>query len=112
MLVERKMGFQTLVSILFSPIFFAKNESSDTKPFGFYVGPVFGFGRNLLNNHYTTTLAAEPGYMFEAKKSFTITLGVQLGSSYFTYDSQPNKWVFHWGPKVSFGFWLNPKNNN
>ncbi|PLX11957.1 MAG: hypothetical protein C0598_06940 [Marinilabiliales bacterium] len=87
------------------PVFFNKTEEGK-KPFGFYVGPVLGFGRNLINEHYTTTLAIEPGYMFESKKKFTISLGIQLGGSYFTYDNNPDKWVFHWGPKVSFGFWL------
>ena len=94
-----------LYSVL--PIFFNKRENSMSKPFGFYLGPVLGFGRNLINEHYTTTLAVEPGYMFEAKKKFSISLGIQFGSSYFSYDAEPNKWILHWGPKVSFGFWLN-----
>ncbi|MFC2127818.1 hypothetical protein ACFLRU_05490 [Bacteroidota bacterium] len=89
------------------PVFFKKTENQNDKPYGFYIGPVLGFGRNIINNHYTTTLAFEPGYMFEAKRSFTITLGVQFGASYFAYDIQPNKWTSHFGPKVTFGFWLN-----
>ena len=86
--------------------FFKEIENRQDIPKGFYLGPVLGFGRNLLNEHFTTTLAAEPGYMFETRKSFTIVLGIQLGASYFHYDSQPNKWVLHWGPKVTFGFWV------
>lgn len=94
------------------PIFFRKKESVEVKPYGFYVGPVLGFGRNILYDHYTITLAVEPGYLFEAKKSFTISLGFQVGSSYFAYDSQPNKWIFHWGPKITFGFWLQRNTKN
>jgi hypothetical protein len=94
------------------PIFIKERENREDVPFGFYVGPVLGFGRNLLNDHYTTTLAVEPGYMFEAKKSFTITLGVQFGASHFAYDNQPNKWVFHWGPKITFGFWTRRTKND
>jgi hypothetical protein len=88
------------------PVFFNKVESVESKPYGFYIGPVLGFGRNLINDHYTTTVAIEPGYMFETDESFTITLGIQFGGSYFGYDSKPNKWLFHWGPKITFGFWL------
>lgn len=101
-----KNGFSDLSLFTVMPVFLKKAESLDDKTYGFYMGPVLGFGRNILNNHYTTTLAMEPGYMFEAKKSFSITLGLQLGGSYFHYDEKPNKWVFHWGPKVTFGFWL------
>ena len=100
-------GFSDIGLFTVLPIFIRKREAIEIRPYGFYFGPVLGFGRNLLNNHYTTTVAIEPGYMFEAKKSFTITLGIQFGASHFAYDSQPNKWVFHWGPKVTFGFWLN-----
>lgn len=100
-------GFSDLSVFTVLPVFFRKTEDQNAKPFGFYIGPVLGFGRNIINNHYTTTLALEPGYMFEAKRSFTITLGVQFGASYFVYDSNPNKWTSHFGPKITFGFWLN-----
>ena len=89
------------------PIFFKKKENRSDKPHGFYVGPVLGFGRNLINDRNTTTLAVEPGYLFKAERRFTISLGLQLGGSYFSYDSQPNEWVTHWGPKIGFGFWIN-----
>ena len=89
------------------PFFFNKKETRPDRPYGFYVGPVLGFGRNLINDHYTTTLALEPGYMFETNNRFTISMGLQLGGSYFSYDTEPNKWVTHWGPKFSFGFWIN-----
>lgn len=100
-------GISDIGAFLVLPIFFKAKETRTDRPFGFYLGPVIGFGRNLLNNHYTTTLGIEPGYMFETKKRFTISMGLQLGGSYFTYDAIPNKWYTHWGPKISFGFWIN-----
>lgn len=102
--VENGVSDVSLFTVL--PVFFKKNEDENTKPYGFYIGPVLGFGRNLINDHYTTTIALEPGYMWETNKSFTITLGTQIGASHFGYDSKPNKWVLHWGPKVTFGFWI------
>lgn len=93
-----------LYSVL--PFIFKESNLENAIPYGIYLGPVLGFGRNVIDNHYTTTVAVEPGYLFETEKQFTIALGCQLGGSYFGYDSDPNKWVFHWGPKVSFGFWL------
>lgn len=89
------------------PFFLKAKDTRADRPYGFYLGPVIGFGRNLMNSHYTTTIGAEPGYMFETKKRFTISMGLQLGGSYFSYDAEPNKWVTHWGPKFSFGFWIN-----
>jgi hypothetical protein len=91
------------------PIFLSAKEAKADRPFGFYLGPVIGFGKNLLNSHYTTTIGIEPGYMFETKNRFTISIGLQLGGSYFSYDEEPepDKWVTHWGPKFSFGFWIN-----
>jgi len=60
----------------------------------------------LLNNHYTTTIAVEPGYMFKASKRFSLTLGLQLGSSYFMYENKNNQWLQHFGLKINLGFWL------
>jgi len=102
-----KNGFSDIGLYTVLPIFLGEIDEASSKTSGLYIGPVLGFGRNLLNEHYTTTIAAEPGYMFKAEKSFTLVLGCQFGASYFSYDSQPNKWVFHWGPKITLGFWLN-----
>lgn len=99
-------GVSDLALFAVFPVFINNWKEKGDIPYGFYIGPVIGFGRNILNEHYTTTLAVEPGYMFQTKSSFTISLGLQLGASFFSYDSEPNKWVSHWGPKVSFGFWL------
>ncbi len=101
-----KNGISDIGLFAILPFYFQKRADSTSRPFGFYLGPVVGFGRNKINDHYTTTLAVEPGYMFQAEKKFTISIGLQLGGSFFSYDSEPNKWVFHWGPKISLGLWL------
>ena len=95
------IGFQ-----LVAPVFLKAKEETNLKSFGFYAAPVLGLGRNLVNEHYTTTVAAEAGYMFEATKRFTLSMGLQLGGSYFTYDNLPNKWVQHFGYKINLGFWI------
>ncbi len=99
-------GFSDIGFFTVLPIYLKKTESVENQTYGFYIGPVLGFGRNLINHHYTSTVAVEPGFMFQAKKRFTINLGGQFGASYFAYDSQPNKWLSHFGAKVSLGFWL------
>ncbi len=96
------IGFQAVF-----PAYFKKKASREILSHGFYVGPVLGFSRNALYDHYTTTLAIEPGYMFKTKKSFSLALGLQLGGSYFSYDNNPNKWVTHFGLKINLGFWVN-----
>lgn len=100
-------GFSDLGVYITLPIYFHKSLPKEVQSHGFYIGPVLGVGRNIINDHYTTTIAIEPGYMFKAKKRFTITLGCQFGGSYFAYDSKPNNWVTHFGPKFTLGFWLN-----
>lgn len=90
---------------LASPIFLRKKESRNEYSHGFFISPVFGFGRNLLNEHNTLTTAAEAGYMFEPFKKFTVTLMLQFGSSYFMYANDENILRQHFGFKVNLGFW-------
>jgi len=48
-------GFSDIGIYTVFPMFFNKSTSIIAKPYGFYIGPVLGFGRNLINDHYTTT---------------------------------------------------------
>jgi hypothetical protein len=91
---------------LVAPVFLRKQDSPFQQSRGFYLAPVYGLGRNLLNGHYTHTVAIEPGYLFQTDKRFTLSLGVQFGGSYFDYDNEPNVWRQHFGPKVNLGVWL------
>jgi len=89
-----------------APIFFKKKEEINSLSNGFYVGPLLGLGTNLLNEHRTTTVGFESGYMFATDKRFSITLGLQLGGSHFNYSNKPNVWRQHFGFKANIGFWF------
>ncbi|GEM_PF-996359 len=89
-----------------APVFFRKNESIKRRNFGFYIGPVLGLGQNIMNDHFTTTLAVEPGYLFKTTKKFTVSLGIQYGGSHFNYKNGNNEWHEHFGIKANLGFWL------
>lgn len=95
------IGVQTV-----APIFFGINKTIKERSHGFYVGPVLGLGKNIMNKHFTTTLAVEPGYLFTASKPFTLSLGIQYGGSHFNYKEKNSEWVEHFGIKVNLGFWL------
>ena len=95
------IGFQIL-----TPIFFKKKNERDFRSYGFYASPVLGLGYNFRDNHYTATFALELGYLFETKKRFTLTLGIQLGGSYLINENSESEWVQHFGFKINLGFWL------
>lgn len=99
-------GFSDIGGQLVAPIFIKKMESKNDLPVGFYVGPILGFGRNLINDHYTLTTGIEPGYLFDVTEKFNLSLGMQLGGSYFMYDNKPSIWRQHFGIKVNLGIWL------
>ena len=103
---DENTGLSDVGGSVVLPVFFRKKDSSDKQTYGFYIGPVAGYGRNLINDHYTLTLALEPGYMLRSDKRFTLTFGCQFGASHFNYDELENKWTSHFGPKISLGFWL------
>lgn len=96
------MGIQTLV-----PVYFKAKKNAKDLPKGFYAGPMIGFSRNLLFDHYTTNLAVEAGYQFPVERRFSVSMGLQFGATYFDYDNQPNVWRNHFGFKVNIGLWVN-----
>jgi hypothetical protein len=98
-------GFSDLGIEFVLPYHFSKQDRLNRSS-GFYAGPVANLGRNIIADHYTVTLALEPGYLFKAEKNFTLALGMQIGSSFFGYDDLPNKWRSHFGTKVNLGFWV------
>ena len=98
------LGFQVL-----APYFLKKKESTHAISKGFYIAPVGGYGRNLINDHGTYVLAAEAGYLFPTSRSFTLSLGIQFGGSYFDYDEEPDLWRQHFGFKINLGFWTRTK---
>ena len=92
------------------PVFLKSKETILEPSSGIFVSPVISFGRNLLNEHYTLTLAAEPGYFFDFNSRFALSLQFQIGGSYFVYDAEnENAWRTHFGFKANLGFWINKK---
>jgi len=100
-------GFSDIGGEVQFPIFIKKKEQIHTRSQGIYMSPLIGVGRNLVNDHYTMTPAVEGGYMFASSKRFTLTLGLQLGGSYFIYDDSDPEWRNHFGFKANLGFWVN-----
>ncbi len=94
---------------LLAPWNFTKKETSTEKTKGFYLAPVLGFGKNLVNYHYTTTVALEPGFTLLTDKRFSLAVGIQLGASYFSYDDGSDKLIDHFGVKVQLGLWNKSK---
>ncbi len=90
-----------------APYTFRTKENILDRTYGFYLGPMIGVSRNNLNMHNTLNLAGELGYMFEASKRFTLSLGVQYGRTYFDYDRSPGVWREHLAlTKINLGFWV------
>jgi len=105
----KKNGFSDLGFQVLAPFFLKKKETINEKSQGFYITPVGGYGRNLIYKHDTYVLAAEAGYLFPTKKSFTLSLGIQFGGSCFDYDDDPDLWRQHFGFKLNLGFWTRTK---
>lgn len=89
------------------PVFIFKKEALKDASSGFFIGPHIGVSKNLLNEHYTTNIALEPGYMFSFSDRFAISAYLQYGGSYFAYHDGSSKWEQHFGIKVDLGIWLN-----
>jgi len=99
--------FSDLGINVIAPYTFRIKENVLNRTHGFYLGPMIGASRNNLNRHNTLNLAGELGYMFEASKRFTLSLGVQYGRTYFDYDNSPSVWREHLAlTKINLGFWI------
>lgn len=98
--------FSDLGVNVIAPIYFKKKENVSDISSGFYLGPMLGMSKNLVNKHNTLNTAAELGYLFPTEKSFTLMMGIQMGASYFAYENQENIWRNHFGFKINLGFWL------
>lgn len=88
-----------------TPVFIKSKEHKNEFSSGFYISPVISWGRNLLNEHNTLTLAAEPGYMFRTKGKFALSAHLQFGGSLFMYADNVDVWNQHLGIRVNLGFW-------
>jgi len=88
------------------PVYLKQKEETKSPSSGWYLSPILGLGRNLLNKHNTATLAVEPGYFFKTNGPFAFSCAVQYGRTYFQYDEAPDLWRSHFGVKINLGLWL------
>lgn len=88
------------------PMFFEPKETKNEISKGFFVAPIFSMTRNKVEEHNNLGFWIEPGYNLLFDDTFAMTFGLQLGSTYFAYDSGQTKWDNHFGIKIIVGKWL------
>lgn len=88
------------------PIFFNQKENVLSISKGFYMAPIISLTRNSIEAHNNLGLWVEPGYNLLFENNFAMTFGLQVGSTYFAYDSGPSNWGNHFGVKIIIGKWM------
>ena len=88
------------------PFFFQKKEDKVEISKGFFVAPILSVTRNNEANHTNIGTWIEPGYNILFENEFALSLGLQIGGTYFINDSSANAWGNHFGVQVIFGKWF------
>jgi len=88
------------------PIYFTKKEELTNPSAGFFAAPGIGFTRNRLEKHTNIGFWIEPGYNLNISEKWSISFGIQLGTTHFNYDNGEEKWGNHFGVKIFFGRWF------
>jgi hypothetical protein len=88
------------------PIYFKKKELLSAPSEGFFAAPGIGITRNRLEKHNNIGLWIEPGYNLRISDRWTISFGMQLGATHFSYDNDTKKWGNHLGVKIFIGKWF------
>lgn len=88
------------------PIFFVRKEDKRVSSKGFFAAPVVSLTRNRIAEHNNLGLWIEPGYHLLFDNSVAMSFGLQVGTTYFSYDDGQNKWGGHFGVKVILGKWF------
>ncbi len=88
------------------PIFLKKKESKTDFSKGFFIAPILSFTRNSIEETNNLGIWIEPGYNLLFDNKFAMSFGLQLGGTYFIYDTGENKWGNHFGVKIIFGRWF------
>lgn len=88
------------------PVFFKKKENIIEISKGFFIAPLLSLTRNNEANHTNIGTWVEPGYNILFENNFALSLGLQIGGTYFINDSSANTWGNHFGVKVVFGKWF------
>lgn len=89
-----------------APIFLKKKKNTSEVSKGFFMAPLFSLTRNNEANHTNIGTWIEPGYNILFENNFALSLGLQLGGTYFINDNSTNNWGNHFGVKVVFGKWF------
>lgn len=89
-----------------TPVFLKKKEDRLELSQGFFIAPLVSLTRNNEANHTNIGTWIEPGYNILFENKFALSLGLQIGGTYFIYDSSANSWGNHFGVKVVFGKWI------
>jgi hypothetical protein len=88
------------------PVYLKAKESLAEPSKGLYLAPGYAFTRNRLGRHSNSSFFLEPGYHLSVCPKMSLTFGLQLGRTYFTYDDDATKWDGHFGFKLIIGYWL------
>lgn len=94
------VGFQLAFPI------YLKNKQLSEPSKGFYFAPGIGFTRNNLEKHSNLGFYVEPGYQLLINEKWSISFGMQLGTTHFNYDTGNDKWDKHFGLKIVLGRWF------
>ena len=89
-----------------TPIHFKKKENNFELSKGFFIAPILSLTRNIEANHTNVGTWIEPGYNILFENKFALSLGLQIGGTYFVNDNSANAWGNHFGVKVTFGKWI------
>lgn len=92
------------------PIFILEEKDASGPSEGFYIAPVVSFSRNRWDGYYHQGLYAEPGYFFKLGKKGGLSIGAQMGATYFRHPNinHPQRTLVrsHFGLKFIIGGWL------
>ena len=89
-----------------APIFFKKKEDRAEISKGFFIAPILSMSRNNEANHTNIGTWIEPGYNMLFENKFALSIGLQIGGTYFINDSSANTWGNHFGVIIIFGKWF------
>jgi hypothetical protein len=89
-----------------APFFISQKLDKYLPSKGFFFAPVVSIVRYSKEEHTNLGIWFEPGYNFLMDNNFSLSLGVQAGATYFSYDNEQEKWRNHFGIKIVFGKWL------
>jgi hypothetical protein len=89
-----------------TPIFLKKKENNTEISKGFFLAPILSLTRNNAASLTNIGTWVEPGYNILFENKFALSLGLQIGGTYFINDNSANTWGNHFGVKVIFGKWI------